>query len=633
MASDNEQPSLTINKEWLHQKQKQLQELLALQLECKQKQQLLQKMHQQQQQLLKPQLLRQQHLTQPEQLHVQLQLQRQQLQKLHELKLQQQQQQELDIELQLQLLHDKIAMAYTIAVKKGMGVANQFKLVMLGAEGAGKTSTVKSLVGKDFQPHQPSTIGADISNTCTVDRYCVIDWKLKELQEHLKDIPIQYKHELQQVMIEPTDSEPSQEALKQVDTTTLQDIMQNTMELDGKIRIVIYDLGGQEVFYEIHFLFLASCDVVFIAFNASESLDAPVIRRRRFTISQEIYKTRKTQTNYEVIEVTLHAIYSHCGMKGTKDSLSPRIPTVILVGTHACNLTVEAKMIITEVLIKRLSSKPLFDHFPRQIDDAIHFIDNKERDPMAFKHLKAVAIRAASPAVNEERPISYLKFEENIFKISQKQTEIEVKRAADIASSAGLEDNPESLLALLQYYNSKGILLYYPEVEELKNLIFISPQNVSDLVSCVIKTHSYTEPIPSAALRKKFDRFDEFGILEESLLDDMVKRSGYVKDIVLAVLEKFDLAAEIDKDTKFENENNSYRTPDTGRVFFVPSMLVYNEGQKYIKPEGHIDNVVLFHFPDEFLPETVFNHVLISTIKWCHSNGHHICRYVATIIA
>ena len=141
MASDNEQQSSAINKEWLHQKQKQLQELLASQLECKQKKQLLQKMYQEQ-------LLRQQHLMNPEQFH----WQRQQLQRLHELKMQQQQQKDLDTELRLQELHDKIAMAYAIAVKKGMGVANQFKLVMLGAEGAGKTSTVKSLIDKDFQP-------------------------------------------------------------------------------------------------------------------------------------------------------------------------------------------------------------------------------------------------------------------------------------------------------------------------------------------------------------------------------------------------------------------------------------------------------------------------------------------------
>ena len=605
--------------QWVEQQQSQLLEQQQLQwLEQQQSQWLEQQQLQwlEQQQL---QWLKQQQLQWLEQQQLQW-LKQQQLQWLE-------QQAELNIEMYLQQLHNEIAMAYTIAVKKGMGAANQFKLVMLGAEGAGKTSTVKSLIGKDFQPHQPSTIGTDISNTCTVDRYCVTNWKLKELYKYLKDISIQYKHELQETMIEPTDSEPNQESLKDVSMTTVQDIIQNVVH-DGKIRIVIYDLGGQEVFYEIHFLFLASCDVVFLTFNASENLDAPVIRRQRFTISQEVYKTRKTQTNYEVIETTLQAIYSHCGMEGNKDSLSPRIPTVIMVGTHTFNLTVKEKTMITEMLIKRLSSKPIFDHFPRKKADAIHFIDNKERDPEAFSHLKAVAIRAAYPAINEERPVSYLKFEEKILEISQEETRIDLKCASDIAASVGLQNNPESLLTLLQYYNSKGILLYYPEVEELKNLIFISPQNVSDLVSCVIKTHNYAEPIPTSAYRKKFDRFDEFGILEESLLDDILKRSGYVKNIVLAFLEKFDLAVEIDKDTKFENENDSYRTPDSGRVFFIPSMLVYNEGENSTKPEGHVDNVVLYYFPDEFLPETVFNHVLISTIKWCQKNSHHICRYV-----
>ena len=519
-------------------------------------------------------------------------------------------------------------MAYTVAVKNGKCAANQFKLVMLGAEGSGKTSTTHSLLGKDFNPQQPSTMGADVSNTCTVDRYCVTDWTLKELYEHLKDIPIHYKHELREAIVEPTDSEPNQENLKDVDMIAAKDIILNKAVPDGKIRIVVDDLGGQEVFYEIQFLFLASYDIVFLTFDASKHLDAPVARRQRYTISLKIYKTRKTQTSYQVIEATLKVIYSHCGKEGNKDSLSPRIPTVVMVGTHAFNLTVEEKKVITKTLIERLADKPLFDHIPRNEADAIHFIDNKERDTEAFSRLKAVALRAAYSAITEERFVSYLKFEEKILKISQNESVIEVEHACGIASSAGLENNPESMLTLLQYYHSRGILLYYPKVEELKNLIFVSPQNVSDLVSCVIKTHDYAEPIPSAALRKKFDRFDEFGILEESLLDDILKRSGYAKKIVLAFLNKFDLAVEIHKDTKFQNEDDSYRTPDTGRVFFIPSMLVYNEGEKYIKPEGHTDNAVLFYFPDKFIPDTVFNRILISTIKWCQNNGHHICRYV-----
>ena len=37
----------------------------------------------------------------------------------------------------------------------------------------------------------------------------------------------------------------------------------------------------------------------------------------------------------------------------------------------------------------------------------------------------------------------------------------------------------------------------------------------------------------------------------------MLKRSGYSKDIVLGLLEIFDLVIEIDRGTKFENEDAS----------------------------------------------------------------------------
>ena len=73
-------------------------------------------------------------------------------------------------------MNRKIAGAYRLAVVTGEHAAHQFKLVMLGPEGGGKASIVYSLLGKDFQPHQPSTC------TCTADRHCVTDWKLKELE-------------------------------------------------------------------------------------------------------------------------------------------------------------------------------------------------------------------------------------------------------------------------------------------------------------------------------------------------------------------------------------------------------------------------------------------------------------------
>ena len=38
-------------------------------------------------------------------------------------------------------------------------------------------------------------------------------------------------------------------------------VLQNKAVPKGKTRIIIYDIGGQEIYYDIQFLFLASHDV------------------------------------------------------------------------------------------------------------------------------------------------------------------------------------------------------------------------------------------------------------------------------------------------------------------------------------------------------------------------------------
>ena len=529
-----------------------------------------------------------------------------------------------------------VAMAYELAVKQGIREANQFKIVMLGAEGAGKTSTVHSLLDKKFQPHQPSTIGADthtgdICNTFTADRVFVCNWRPREFQHHLDEISVHYKHELKQEMTKTLRTKHKDlfvnfKKYNKVSESAGLEVLQNKNTPGDKVRLVIYDLGGQEIYYEVHYLFLASHDIVFLTFNASVNLDEPVVKRQRYSILQEKYKTRETLTNFEVIEATLHNICSHCGVEGNKKSISHRNPTVIMIATHSVNLSESEKKAIADTLFRHLPRK-LCDHFPRKIRDAIHFIDNKTRDAEAFNHLKAVAVKAAEYTLTEERPISYLKFEEKIVAVSQKETEISKERAFSIASEVSLKPTDDNLQALLQYYTFKGILLHYPDDETLKNTIFISPQWVSDLVTCVIKTHNYAELNPPAELYNKCIRFDKFGLLEEELLD-MLKRSGYSKDIVLGLLEKFEFVIEIDRNTKFENEDDSYPTPDSGRVFFVPSMLVHNKTQDHKTPKGYIDNVILYHFPDKFIPDTVFSHVVILVTKWCNIQGHRIRWYV-----
>ena len=70
---------------------------------------------------------------------------------------------------------------------------------MLGPHGAGKTSTVRSLLGKQFQPNQPSTVGADISyvlTSDTVDCIYTCDWEMNEFHEYMQELTTRCDHEL-----------------------------------------------------------------------------------------------------------------------------------------------------------------------------------------------------------------------------------------------------------------------------------------------------------------------------------------------------------------------------------------------------------------------------------------------------
>jgi len=93
----------------------------------------------------------------------------------------------------------------------------------------------------------------------------------------------------------------------------------------------------------------------------------------------------------------------------------------------------------------------------------------------------------------------------------------------------------------------------------LQDVVFVDPQEVSDLISSVISTHN-CEP-SSADLQLSCDRYDTYGLLEEALLNDMLERCGCLhhKVIVLDLLEKFDLAVQVPVDIKF---NDSYQVPE-----------------------------------------------------------------------
>ena len=514
-------------------------------------------------------------------------------------------------------------MAYEAAMKEGSESSNQFKLVTLGAEGAGKTSSVNTLLNLPFQPNQESTVGASV-NSCTIDMHLASSkWKKITATFQVAEIPKQYKREVKAAVYskplkpaEPKSIQPvPQEVINEVKAMIAS---KEEIPQDGHIRIVIFDIGGQEVYYDVHFLFLAIEDVALLVFDCSKGLDNPVISRHRTGRFGEKIATRGMQSNIETIELLLHSVYSR-GQTAPPGSISPRVPVVIMLGAHAENLSDGEQEIIIQTICQRFDGKPFLEHLPRSRKEAFHFLANSNPNPKSVNHLRSTILKAAELVISTKRPISYLKFEGKILeKMQHAVVRLSRLEATDIARGSGVKGEL-AVDALLRYFTNKGILLYYPEVKSLRNEIFISPQEVSDLVCTVVTTHECKPD--TAALQQSYLRYNKYALLEEALFNFILQQFDRSKDkeVLLGLLDKFNLATEVPPNTRFSHEVNAPKRSES-KVFIVPPLLVYDNMVPYCKQGGDI--VVQFFFPDKFLLESVFNQLMVKAIQWCCKHNH-----------
>ena len=584
-----------------------------------------------------------------------------------------------------------------------------YKVTLAGPEGAGKTSTIRTMLGKPFNPNEKSTIGATLTFRALVkyllswfeqpsesvsqeellklDKSVAVDWKettaaelktlldeeyTRELYEKLENLiqpvikvdsqqdkmhdmlfpdSVPNIPEVSPIILSGNDDDHTHNSavlsinLEEGSSSALSGVVESDVEneeksIKGAAKVMfgkkseqlfakasISDFGGQLRFFCFQLLFLKKHDVIVLTINASVKLDDPIVPREELRNTRERKKAAGMMTTLEAIHFWLQSISARFGTSVVPiGCMSRRSPTVIICCTHVEKISIAKQENSVVVIQESLFEKPYAEHLPDKNEDAFHFISNKNRKKFksAIARLQLVVLKAATPALEEKRPISYLKLEESIGdKVEEGANLIDTTVFTHLANEAGIggDKDSDAIKAALEYCSQRGVLLHFPDVPHLLKIVFICPQWLSDLFSTVINVH---DSIPKGfELQHAWKRYSTYAILEEDFFDYILDKGGYLdhKDAVIAIMKKFDLLAEVPNSTYFTGETQ----PPTSdkRTFIVPSLLVNNPACTLYEPTDN-DQVFLLYFPDQYLPESVVNQLLVRCLSWSVEKGFAI---------
>ncbi|GBG24034.1 Leucine-rich repeat serine/threonine-protein kinase 2 [Hondaea fermentalgiana] len=216
------------------------------------------------------------------------------------------------------------------------------KLMVVGKGAAGKTSTIRTLLGQPYNPDHDSTIGVDLKLMRTRD------W---EERKHVGGADLgeqfaKYKYRQQDVAKDPsrhssndvvsppqslgnksTSTSASmasfgdKEIAKAVSTPLRLHIKQQADKPDEEISFTIWDYGGQEVFYALHHLFLTQYGIYMLVFDMREVLGKERFREK--LDEKEYAKLALQEDSLETLRFWIDSIRLHA-----PDA------SIILVGTH-----------------------------------------------------------------------------------------------------------------------------------------------------------------------------------------------------------------------------------------------------------------------------------------------------------
>ena len=565
-------------------------------------------------------------------------------------------------------------LAYNKALSEGKTIVKRVPIMFIGQGQSGKTSLKRSLKGERFNPEESITKGIESDPS-----YCKVSqevWKIGESGDEATNsdpAPIFYEQGAAQCIFTSLKEGTDSKEMKNVDASNLEsgidlfdwkvfqeatnsveeriklkeirnactvDAVPELKEVPDKIATlvenlfqlkeaegaqdkeglysVLWDFGGQSVYYATHPLFLTTRAIYILVNNLSRDPDSKVSPQVKHGFYEDIKDVFCERSNMDYLDLWMSSVSSlvledeDLQEMLTSEVLPERLPPVFFVCTHAdkpfqgLNPHVLARKIFGS-LKTRVYGKHLVDFFA---------VDNTksgsvEKCPEVDRLRKEVETVANElPQMKEAIPIKWLKFEKEMKEKNQDGHKwISLDEAKNIATEKCGISSTEQFVAMLNFLHDQRILVHFDYTEQLSRMVILDPQWLIDVFKEVITVRPYQSQ--ERKYEKLWLRLERTGILKEELLQHVwgpLFENQETCHTLIALMEKFCLLCPL----------SSSVATDSPTEYLVPSMLKFppqEDVRKLIASAG-IPPLYL-KFKSSQVPCGLFPRVVLMVFQWC----------------
>lgn len=471
--------------------------------------------------------------------------------------------------------------AFNRAIQEGQTRVMRVPIMFIGQARSGKTSLKKSLKREMFNKEEPSTklierdpsyfsltketmalgetkmeqsVGSEVSFHNRAAKFMVDEISRKNLsipegERNIVSLNSPTRKETDaknEILTEPRENiadktEEQSERIFQTEKETIKKkrmedvppitascfdkIVKESNKEDGeKVFCILWDFGGQSVYYATHPIFLTRNAIYLLVYdlNKDPHVTADFIEKEGQFERKEDSNCRKTNEDYLHFWLSSVSALESQTTRHSEPSSFGKLPLVILVCTHA-DLAGEAAEEKARKIYGSLQAKPYKEHLFSKYFIVDNTKSGSDDECKNVQKLRNELLALAKELLQRQTiPINWLRFEEALkCKLGENVWFVTLAEAREIARDKCEMVDEEEMDTAINFMHDQRILIHFNETPKLKEMVILDPEKLIKLFREVITVRSYDHTANEGQFEELWEKLEKKGILDEKLLSGM----------------------------------------------------------------------------------------------------------------